>query len=84
LLELFLSPKISPERLPGSVEMRPLKEAYAQHCAKCHLLIDPVYYSQGHSIQDITRRYIKEKVLNEKEAKMVVTYIQALSIQMKP
>lgn len=84
ILELFLAPKISADKLPGPVELNALKTAYVQHCASCHQLIDPAFYRQGHSIQTLTQRYVKAKVLNQKEAKMVVTYIQALAIQSQP
>ena len=79
LLLFLLAPKTSPEALPGPDEIRSLKQAYTQHCGRCHALVDPVYFDKAHPIQNYTRRYVMQDLIHEREAQQVIAYIQALA-----
>lgn len=79
LLLFLLAPKTTPEALPGPEEIRSLKQAYTQHCGRCHALIDPLYFDKTRPIQNYTRRYVDQNLMHAREAQLVVTYIQALS-----
>jgi len=81
LLYYFLAPKILPENLPGETSLAVLQQAYNQQCGRCHQLVDPSYFDREHPIQAYTQRYQAQNLLNEREALLVVTYIQALAFQ---
>ncbi len=78
LLDFFFAPKIAPEDLPGSVELRELKSAYATHCGRCHVLVAPRFFDALHPIELYTRRYQLANVISESEQAEVEAYLRAL------
>lgn len=79
LLDYFFAPKIALEALPFEPEAVELRDSYANNCGKCHLLIDPQYYDAEHPIERFTLRYRASKIINQREASQVETYIRSLA-----
>lgn len=84
LLTYLFAPKISKHDLPGGENLEPLKQAYIQQCAKCHLLIAPEFFRYNITIEIILLRYLQQKVINEKEAQQVRDYILAVTKEPLP
>jgi hypothetical protein len=79
LITYFFAPKISKHDLPGGEALEPLKQAYIQHCSRCHLLIAPEFFRYNVTIEIVLLRYLQERVINEKEAQQVRDYILAIT-----
>ncbi len=79
LLDYFFAPKIAIEALPFEPETVGLKNSYVNTCGKCHLLIDPQYYDAEHPIERFTLRYRENKIINQREASQIETYIRTLA-----
>ena len=79
LLDYFFAPKIAIDQLPFEPETIELKNSYVNTCGKCHLVIDPQYYDSDHPIERFTQRYREGKIINQREASQIETYIRTLA-----
>lgn len=75
--KILLTPKIEPDKLTKVKGLDLEQDIYTKRCSTCHILVDPLYFTTD-NMNPIVNRYVKQKIINEKEAKRIITYLHTM------